>query len=295
MSKKRSSIESLRNYVHDNGLCLNPDHYDAKERKIEHVAAPEFDTDVVNKSYVERTIRDSRNEIEESFRTIRRDVQEAHSDVEKVRRNVEKNVTRMSDEIQHLNRDITIRMKNVMTNETLEKSFKMTGRDTRGTTYILSLGNTECRQKVSDESQRLNRNVTDLRQQANDTKDTLVRLFKNDRKRDTIVLALQKVSDESQRLNRNVTDLRQQANDTKDTLKVSDESQRLNRNVTDLRQLANDTKETLERAFKNDKEGDTIVLALQKVSNDIQILHRGVGDLRRICQRKCVMRTRFDI
>ena len=77
--------------------------------------------------------------------------------------------------------------------------------------------------------------------------------------------------------------------------KVSDESQRLNRNVTDLRQLANDTKETLERAFKNDKEGDTIVLALQKVSNDIQILHRGVGDLRRICQRKCVMRTRFGI
>ena len=88
------------------GLCLNPDHYDAKKRKIEHVAAPEFDTDVVNTTYVERTLRDSRNEIEESFRTIRRDTQEVHSDVEKVQRNVEKNVTRMSNEIQHLNRGV---------------------------------------------------------------------------------------------------------------------------------------------------------------------------------------------
>ena len=60
IEKSRSSIESLQNYVHDNGLCLNPDHYDAKKRKIEHVAAPKFDTDVVNKSYVERTLRDRR-------------------------------------------------------------------------------------------------------------------------------------------------------------------------------------------------------------------------------------------
>ena len=36
----------------------------------------------VNKSYVERTLRNTRNEIEESFRTIRRDTQEVHSDVE---------------------------------------------------------------------------------------------------------------------------------------------------------------------------------------------------------------------
>ena len=51
IEKSRSSIESLRNYVYDSGLCLNPNHYDAKKRKIEHVAAPELDTDVVNKSY----------------------------------------------------------------------------------------------------------------------------------------------------------------------------------------------------------------------------------------------------
>ena len=81
-SKSRSSIESLRNYIHNSGLCLNPDQYDVKKRKIKHIAAPEFDTDVVNKTYVERTLRDSRNEIEESFRTIRRDTQEVHSDVE---------------------------------------------------------------------------------------------------------------------------------------------------------------------------------------------------------------------
>ena len=52
-----------------------------------------------------------------------------HSDVEKMRRNVEKSVTRMSDEIQHLDRDVTVRMKTVVTNEILKKSFKMTGRD----------------------------------------------------------------------------------------------------------------------------------------------------------------------
>ena len=109
IEKSQSSIESLRNYVHDNGLCLNPDHYDAKERKIEHVAGPEFDTDVVNKSYVERTIRDTRNEIEESFRTIRRDTQRVRTYVENIRGNVD---------------DVTVRMKNVVTNETLEKSFK---------------------------------------------------------------------------------------------------------------------------------------------------------------------------
>jgi len=57
-------------------------------------------------NYVERTLRDTRNEIEESFRMIRRDTQEVHSDVEKMRRNVEKSVTRMSDEIQHLNRGV---------------------------------------------------------------------------------------------------------------------------------------------------------------------------------------------
>ena len=54
-------VESLRNYIHNSGLCLNPDQYDVKKRKIKHIAAPEFDTDVVNKTYVERTLRDSRS------------------------------------------------------------------------------------------------------------------------------------------------------------------------------------------------------------------------------------------
>jgi len=39
------------------------------------------------------------------------------------------------------------------------------------------------------------------------------------------------------------------------------------------------TKETLEKSFKTTGK-DMIVLALQKVSNNIQILHRGVSDLR---------------
>ena len=64
IEKSRSLIESLRNYVHYNGLCLNPDHYDAKERKIERVVGPEFDTDVVNKkatSSVRFEIRETRS------------------------------------------------------------------------------------------------------------------------------------------------------------------------------------------------------------------------------------------
>ena len=50
-------------------------------------------------------------------------------DVEKVRRNVDESVTNVSDKIQHLNRDVTVRLKNVVTNEMLEKSFKTTRRD----------------------------------------------------------------------------------------------------------------------------------------------------------------------
>ena len=90
---------------------------------------PEFDIDVVNKSYVERMLPDSRNEIEESCRTIRRDTQEVSTDMEKIRRNVKESVTRVSDEIQHLNRDVTVRIKNIVTNEILEKSFETIARD----------------------------------------------------------------------------------------------------------------------------------------------------------------------
>ena len=266
---------------------------------------------------------------------------------------MEKNVTRMSDEIQHLNRDITIRMKNVVTNETLEKSFKTTGRDTivralqdtqkdisndvekvRNNVEEVSKSVNALSTRMSNEIQRgipdlhqqiyktvteemlktneIQRGVIDMRQRINNTvtKETLEKSLKTTG-RDTIVHALQdmqkdmsndvkKVRDNveevlkgvnalstrvSDEIHRGVTDLRQRMNNivTKETLernailalqKVSDESQRLNRNVTYLRQQANDTKDTLVRLFKNDRERDTIVLALQKVSDESQRLNR---------------------
>jgi len=92
-------------------------------------------------------------------------------------------------------------MNNMLTKETLEKSFKTTGRDM----LVLAL------QKVSNEIQHLNRGVTDLRQQMNNmvTKETLEKSFKTTGK-DMIVLALQKVSNNIQILHRGVSDLRQQ-------------------------------------------------------------------------------------
>ncbi|KYN30265.1 hypothetical protein ALC57_00270 [Trachymyrmex cornetzi] len=140
IEKSQLSIESLRNYIHNNGLYLNPDHYDAKERKIEHVAAPKFDTDAVNKRYIERTLRDSRNEIEKMFKTLGNDMivralqgtKEKVSEMEKslnVLKNavtieslkemldmIEKSVKRIGHEM------IVCALKNVMMNEALEKT-----------------------------------------------------------------------------------------------------------------------------------------------------------------------------
>ncbi|XP_070155197.1 tropomyosin-like [Polyergus mexicanus] len=50
----RPAIESLRNYVRDNALCLSSSiEYDARERKIKRLAQPEEDADATSKSYVE--------------------------------------------------------------------------------------------------------------------------------------------------------------------------------------------------------------------------------------------------
>ncbi|KYN16043.1 hypothetical protein ALC57_11712 [Trachymyrmex cornetzi] len=295
IEKSRSLIESLRNYVHDSGFCLNPDHYDAKERKIEHVAAPEFDTDAVNKSYVERTLRGTRNEIEESFRMIRRDVQEVRNDMEKMRRNVEE-IKKVSDAITRLTRDVTVRMKNIVTNATLEKSFETTGKDMivrvlRDTQKDISNDVEKVRNNVEEVSKsvsalstkvsnEIQRGVTDLRQQLHNiaTKEML----------------------ETNEIQQGVTDLRQQMNNTvtKETLeklfkttgrdevsksvsallmKVSNEIHRV---VTDLRQQMFNTvtKETLEESFKTTGK-DTFMLALQNIFDDIKMLHHGVSDL----------------
>ena len=57
-----ASADALRGYVRDNALCLNRFDYDARERKIRRVVAPENDTDAANKSYVELMLRGVREE-----------------------------------------------------------------------------------------------------------------------------------------------------------------------------------------------------------------------------------------
>ncbi|KYN28494.1 hypothetical protein ALC57_02086 [Trachymyrmex cornetzi] len=289
IEKSRSLIESLRNYVHDSGLCLNPDHYDAKERKIEHVAAPEFDTDAVNKSYVERTLRGTRNEIEELFRMTRRDVQEVRNDMEKMRRNVE--------EIKYLNRSVTAQMKNVVTNEILENSFKERLQE------MIQRGVTDLRQQLHNiatkemlETNEIQRGVTDLRQQMNNTvtKETLEKSFKTTG-RNIIVRALQdmqkdNISNDVEKVRNNVEEVSNSVNAL--LMKVSNE---IHRGVTDLRQqmLNIVTKETLEESFKTIGK-DTFTQALQNIFDDIKMLHHGVSDLRKQYRRMCVTRTRFD-
>ncbi|KYN22395.1 hypothetical protein ALC57_05207 [Trachymyrmex cornetzi] len=307
-------METLRNYVYNNGLCLNPDHYDAKKRKIEHVAAPEFDTDAVNKSYVERTLRDTRNEIEESCGAIR-------SDMGKVRRNVE--------EIQRLTRDVTVRMmKNVVTNATLKKSFETIGRDMivralRDTQKDISndvekvRNNVEVSKSVSALSMKVSneiqRDVTDLHQQMLNmvtkemiqrdvtarmknvvTNEILEKSFKTTG-RDMIVRALRDtqkdISDDVEKVQNNVEEFSNSVNAL--LMKVSNE---IHRGVTDLHQqmLNMVTKETLEESFKTIGK-NTFTQAFQNIFDDIKMLHHGVSDLRKQYRRMCVTRTRFNI
>ncbi|EGI68530.1 hypothetical protein G5I_02817 [Acromyrmex echinatior] len=114
----------------------------------------------VTKETLEKSLKTTgRDTIVHALQDMQKDMS---NDLKKVRDNVEEVLkgvnalsTRVSDEIHRGVTDLHQRMNNIVTKETLEKN------------AILAF------QKVSDESQRLNRNVTDLRQQANDTKDTL--------------------------------------------------------------------------------------------------------------------------
>ncbi|XP_070152496.1 uncharacterized protein [Polyergus mexicanus] len=65
----RPAIESLRNYVRDNALCLSSStEYDAREREIKCLSQPEEDADATSKSYVEgitSQLRKDANEAEQ--------------------------------------------------------------------------------------------------------------------------------------------------------------------------------------------------------------------------------------
>ncbi|XP_070169721.1 tropomyosin-like [Polyergus mexicanus] len=63
----RPAIESLRNYVCDNALCLSSTiEYNARERKIKRLAQPEEGTDATSKSYVEGITSQLRKDADEA-------------------------------------------------------------------------------------------------------------------------------------------------------------------------------------------------------------------------------------
>ncbi|XP_070170687.1 tropomyosin-like [Polyergus mexicanus] len=63
----RPAIESLRNYMRDNALCLSSSiEYDARERKIKRLAQPEEDADATSKSYVEGITSQLRKDADEA-------------------------------------------------------------------------------------------------------------------------------------------------------------------------------------------------------------------------------------
>ncbi|XP_070162568.1 uncharacterized protein [Polyergus mexicanus] len=67
----RPAIESLRNYVLDNALCLSSSiEYDARERKIKRLAQPEEDADATSKSYVEGITSQLRKDTNEAGQLV---------------------------------------------------------------------------------------------------------------------------------------------------------------------------------------------------------------------------------
>ncbi|XP_070171332.1 tropomyosin-like [Polyergus mexicanus] len=67
----RPAIESLRNYVRNNALCLSSSiEYDARKRKIKRLAQPEEDADATSKSYVEGITSQLRKDADEAGQDV---------------------------------------------------------------------------------------------------------------------------------------------------------------------------------------------------------------------------------
>ncbi|XP_070527373.1 uncharacterized protein [Cardiocondyla obscurior] len=79
-----------RNYVRDNALCVTSTDYDARSRKIKHVAKPLDDDDAVNKQYVQQNLQILKNGIVE------------------LNNNVQQNVQNLKDQLNELNKKIEI-------------------------------------------------------------------------------------------------------------------------------------------------------------------------------------------
>lgn len=76
----------LRNYVRSNALCLTTSDFDARSRKIRHVAEPQFDSDAANKLYVERNnqiFRERQEIIEKRLSFIEQEMLTLHNEIHK--------------------------------------------------------------------------------------------------------------------------------------------------------------------------------------------------------------------
>lgn len=60
----------LRTYVRNNALCRTASGYDARSRRIQRVAQPEADNDVVNKHYVDISVTRLKEQQEENEKKI---------------------------------------------------------------------------------------------------------------------------------------------------------------------------------------------------------------------------------
>ncbi|KYN14897.1 hypothetical protein ALC57_12889, partial [Trachymyrmex cornetzi] len=203
--------------------------------------------ETMGRDMIVRALRDMQKDISNDVEKMRNNVEEVSKSVSalstKVFNEIQRGVTDLrqqlhniatkemleTNEIQRGITDlyVTARMKNVVTNEILEKSFKTTGRDMtvralRDTQKHISNDVEKVRSNVEEVSKSVNallmkvsneihRGVTDLRQQMNNmvTKETLEESFKTTGK-DTFTLALQNIFDDIKMLHHGVSDLRKQ-------------------------------------------------------------------------------------
>lgn len=95
--RARATIESLRGHVRENALCLNDDSYDARERKIRRLAAPEVETDAVNASFVRNALANLkldylRQQLEISLKNVNdrfdRHEETSNASIESLKRNL---------------------------------------------------------------------------------------------------------------------------------------------------------------------------------------------------------------
>jgi len=86
--------KSVTSYLRQNTLCRVATYYDARSRKIRHVAQPEADTDAVNKLYVEqcvKTLKNQQKESDEKLTAFERDVRALQTAINELRRAINTN------------------------------------------------------------------------------------------------------------------------------------------------------------------------------------------------------------